>query len=777
MNSTEFDISPMRERGIRLFPLQAGQKTPPKGSKDPYHQKHSDAELQRCVSLGVWLGQEVRPGYRLLVLDVESVEGHGVDGLATLDRLKESGADFNHFMCVETPSGGLHIYSLIPIDADLEQDPPEYKGIQFKSSGHVVAPGSPHPDFPGLYRLSDLTELLGLEPEPLPESVLSFLEKSSVDAAAASGIATAEQLASLLESVDPCAFRGQGGGRWFQFLAACHSTTGGDPEALAVFTEWSTGDPIYRDDTGEISKRWRSLTPDGGIGFPTLIQIARTETQDSDSLELAIADVDYSNVFDPVDVAELPPDVPSLTELQGRTEIANGERFAAMFRDVLRFDHERRKWFAWNGSQWAIDRTGMTSAHAKQVVGLLWAEAAKHRDPEIVKFAKQTASRKSVEAMLHFAQSERGVSVTASRFDRHPFLLNCPNGTVDLKTGELRPHRRDDFLTTLCPCPFDPNAQAPVFRQFLRSVFAESGAMIGFVQRWLGYCLTGDVREHKFLIAYGGGANGKSTLFNAVMEVVGPDYSFVPDKRVILKEKYVGHSTELMDLAGKRLATASETDDGDRLSEATVKNITGGDPIRGRRMREDTWQFDPTHKLILCTNHRPRVEGSDEAIWRRIILLPFERRFYDPDKDTGPPELRQDKKLPEKLRAEADGILTWMVRGAAEWASTGLRPPPEVLYATQQYRNDEDHVSRFIDERCQVADGARTPIKDLYDAYQRWCMEQDEYVVTKGKQELTSNLYGRGFQKKKYKSGWHILNFSVVTPSIESDFEAILTQG
>jgi putative DNA primase/helicase len=242
--------------------------------------------------------------------------------------------------------------------------------------------------------------------------------------------------------------------------------------------------------------------------------------------------------------------------------------------------------------------------------------------------------------MLQLARSEPGIPVQPDELDRDSSLLNCPNGTINLRSGMLHPHRPDDLLTQLCPTEFCPDATAPIWDDFLTKVFSGDSEVISFVQRFLGYCMTADTSESVMLVAVGNGANGKSTLLGTVLHVLGDDYGIVPDKSILVRQRTSGHSTELMDLFGKRLAVASETEDSQRLNESTVKALTGGDAVRGRRMREDTWQFLPTNKFVLQTNHKPTIQGSDDGIWRRLILLNFEQRFWNPDSDrTGPAEL------------------------------------------------------------------------------------------------------------------------------------------
>jgi putative DNA primase/helicase len=280
-------------------------------------------------------------------------------------------------------------------------------------------------------------------------------------------------------------------------------------------------------------------------------------------------------------------------------------------------------------------------------------------------WALKSEAAPRLNAMVELARSEPGIPVLPEQLDKNPWLFNCPNGTLELDTGRLREHRREDYITKLCPTPYDPRATCPTWERLLESVFpSDDGApdreLITFVQRLLGRCLSGDVSEQILAIFWGVGANGKTTLLNGVLETVGTDYTMKAAPNLLMSSKSERHPTERADLFGMRLVVVSETPEDRHLNEAFVKDLTGRERIRARRMREDFWEFDPTHKVILQTNHRPVIRGTDEGIWRRLRLVPFEVRFWDPDepragKDVDP-RLMQDKRLPDKLRAEYPGI-------------------------------------------------------------------------------------------------------------------------
>ncbi len=428
------------------------------------------------------------------------------------------------------------------------------------------------------------------------------------------------------------------------------------------------------------------------------------------------------------------------------TDLGNAERFVDQHGESVRFCHPWGRWFIFDGRRWVADDSGLVEAMMKTTVRNIYHEAAEaDTDKErkaIADHAKRSESRARIADALHLARSETGIPVSPAQFDADPWLLNCENGTVDLRTGELREHRRADLITKLAPVEHDPLAAAPVFLAFLERILP-GDTLRRFVQRVVGYAATGNVSEEILVILHGSGANGKSTLVNVVMEALG-DYAqqTAPD---LLLVKRGAHPTELADLFGARLVASVEVDEGRRLAESLVKQLTGRDPIKARRMREDFWQFYPTHTVFLATNHRPEVRGTDHAIWRRLRLVPFAVTI---------PKPQQDRTLAEKLRAELPGVLRWIVAGCLEWQLEGLGEPDEVKAATVQYREDMDILGDFIAVRCTVHPNARAGATPLYNAYKSWCEENGEAAVPQRRFGL--QLGERGFEKDKVGTVvWH----------------------
>jgi putative DNA primase/helicase len=446
------------------------------------------------------------------------------------------------------------------------------------------------------------------------------------------------------------------------------------------------------------------------------------------------------------------PDQPprfATTEEPGRfnlTDLGNAERLAYRHGRDLRYVHPWSKWLAWDGKRWAVDAAGEVERRAVDTVRSIYAEAASAADFEerkrISRHAESSEARSRIEAMIALARSMPGIPVTPGQLDRDPWLLNVENGTVELRTGALRQHRREDLLTKLAPVKYRPDAEAPTFQAFLERILP-SEALRWFLRRAVGYSASGEVSEEALMILHGTGDNGKTTLVNAVLDALG-DYAMEAPPDLILAKRG-SHPTELADLFGARFVSATETDEGRRLAESLVKQLTGRDRIKARRMREDFWQFDPTHTIFLATNHKPEVRGTDHAIWRRIKLVPFEVKI---------PEAEKDRVLPRKLRTEMPGILAWIVRGCLDYQREGLGVPEEVRDATEGYRSEMDVLAAFLEERCVVNQRASAGASALYGAYKEWCADAGEAAISQRK--FGRQLGERGFVKDK--SGtiiWH----------------------
>jgi putative DNA primase/helicase len=431
-------------------------------------------------------------------------------------------------------------------------------------------------------------------------------------------------------------------------------------------------------------------------------------------------------------------------ETRRLTDMGNAERFADHHKRHARYCYAWGTWLIYDGKRWAVDDDGNAEQLMQETVRNIYNEAARETDDvrrrDLVNHAKRSEARARIADALHLARPF--LSVRPEELDADPMLLNCENGTVDLRTGRLREHDIEDMLTKIAaPCD-DLLAQPPVFNAFLAKILPAS-ELRQFVQAAIGYAAIGENTEEVLPIFHGHGANGKSTLINAVMEALG-NYGMqaAPD---LLLAKHGAHPTELADLFGARFVASVETDDGRRLNEGLVKQLTGRDKIKARRMREDFWQFNPTHTVFLATNHKPEVRGTDHAIWRRLKLVPF---------DVTIPDEEQDKKLPEKLREELPAILSWIVRGALMYQKIGLPEPDEVRGATASYRSDMDVLAAFIEDRCVVAENAHAAATPIYHAFKEWCVAKGEGDGG-SQRRFGARLKERGFESFTYTAGPH----------------------
>jgi putative DNA primase/helicase len=429
------------------------------------------------------------------------------------------------------------------------------------------------------------------------------------------------------------------------------------------------------------------------------------------------------------------------------TDLGNAERFAKLHKDAARHV-PAWGWLVWDGRRWAPDETNAVTRLAIETVRAIYREAAECADAnkrkQIADHAKRSESRQRIEAMLKLAEAL--LADPPSAFDRDPYLLNVLNGTIDLKAMQLREHRREDNITKLAPVEFDPAARCPLWEAFLERIFDGNHALISFLQRAVGYALTGDTREQCLFILWGTGANGKSTFVTTIQAILG-DYALQTPTETLLAKRTEYIPNDIARLKGARFVSAIESAEGRKLNEPLIKQMTGGDKISARFLHREWFDFYPEFKIFLATNHKPVIRGTDHAIWRRIRLIPFTVTIPEPE---------QDKELSRKLLAEASGILNWALEGCLAWQHGGLGVPDEVKEATEEYRSEMDVLAAFLADCCIVDPNARVLNKELYTAYESWCRENGEEPL--GQRSLGRSLGERGFTPirigRKGERGW-----------------------
>jgi len=398
------------------------------------------------------------------------------------------------------------------------------------------------------------------------------------------------------------------------------------------------------------------------------------------------------------------------------TDLGNAHRMLSVFGGSLRFVPAWGKWLAYDGKRWQVDESNAHVHRSAQRTARAMMDtvpSAPNRD-ELFKAAKRAESVSGMRAMVAMAESASGIAVGHRDLDAYPYLLNVQNGVLDVRTGELHPHSPTLLLTRIANAEWYPGAPAPQFHAFLERVQPDPEVR-AFLARLLGLAVVGKVDEHLLPIMYGNGQNGKTVLLETVIKVLG-DHAGVVSRDVLI-DHGSAHPTGTADLFGLRFAVASESDAGAKLAEGTVKSLTGGDRIKARRMREDFWEFEPSHLVTLMSNHKPVVRGTDDGIWRRVLLVPFEVKITDAERVND---------LQGKIAAsESAGVLGWLVRGYQEWITRGLDAPQSVRVATENYRAESDDIGRFIEQTCYLSPAATVPAAELFDRWRRWATAEN----------------------------------------------------
>jgi putative DNA primase/helicase len=414
-----------------------------------------------------------------------------------------------------------------------------------------------------------------------------------------------------------------------------------------------------------------------------------------------LADLDQPAARDPL------PDEPM-------TELGYARRLIKVYGGRLRFVVAWNRWLIWDGTRWVHDSDGQAQRWMKVIARTVTSAVLLDRaDKDVLRAARRAESNAGVKGALTLASTEPEIAVCPDDLDTDPYLLNCGNGILDLRTGQLGPHEPGKLLTKMAGAHYDPAAAGPEFAKFLERI-QPSEDLRDYLRRLLGQALDGTVTAHILPIFCGDGANGKSTLVDAVMTALG-DYADAADPDLLRARTFDAHPTGVADLHGLRLALLHESDAGHRLAEGTVKRLTGGDRLKARRMREDFWSFKPSHTFVMLTNHKPVVGGTDEGIWRRLRLVPFEVVI--------PPEER-DEDLGYKLGDEARAVLAWLVSGYRDWQLGGLAEPQQVIEATDAYRAESDPLGRFLAARCLHMPACHVGSTELFIAYERWCQAE-----------------------------------------------------
>lgn len=443
------------------------------------------------------------------------------------------------------------------------------------------------------------------------------------------------------------------------------------------------------------------------------------------------------------------------TKLYTFDDTGNAQRFVDLFGESVRYCYTDKKWYWYDSRKWCIDNTGTVKRLADRAVEAMKAEAKAYAlaDEEsggdmlkgFEKHMKQSRSNKSKNAML--GEVQHHVPILPVQMDKHKMSLNTPGGIIDLRTGELNPHSPEAYFTKVTTVEYSENSDCPKWMAFLGDIFGGDKDLIRYVQKAVGYSLTGSTAEQCAFFLYGTGRNGKSTFLEIIREIFG-DYStnIQPETIMVRSSQSSAINSDIARLKGARLVTSVEPNEGVRINEGLLKQLTGDDTVTARKLYGEEFEFKPEFKLWMATNHKPIIRGTDTGIWRRIHMIPFTVAI--------PPE-KVDRNLKHKLRAEMTAIFRWCVDGCLLWQQEGLKMPRAVLESVREYRREMDVISAFIEDRCTVGQGLSVQAAQLYAAYLSWAETGNEYKMsnTKFGLEMAKRFDKIKSQKCNYYSG------------------------
>jgi putative DNA primase/helicase len=421
------------------------------------------------------------------------------------------------------------------------------------------------------------------------------------------------------------------------------------------------------------------------------------------------------------------------------TDVYNAQYFTDRHGDEIRFCDSLGGWHVWDGRRWEKDENYRIMKHAKETAKAMYQQGVASDNKHIIKHAVSMESKGKLEAMISLARSN-DIAVKSEVFDQDIWHVNCANGTLDLRTRKFSPPRKEDYCTKATPVNYNPDAKAPRWKQFLDEVFSGDQGLIDFMQRAVGYSLSGSVQEHCFFILWGIGRNGKSTFLKHIQKIMG-DYATSTPAGTLMEKYNDAIPNDIARLKGTRFVSTTESGQNRRLAEPVVKALTGDDPITARFLHKEFFTFSATFKIFLATNHKPDITGTDKGIWSRVVLVPFDYVL--------PPE-KQDHHLDEKLEAEHEGIFAWAVEGFRKWQEDGLGTAGRIDEMKEQYQEDSDIIGQFISECCDLGPG-QTSVGDMTKAVGEWC--KDAGIRTIKRNVLNDYLLSKGITKDRASSG------------------------
>lgn len=728
--------------GWSVFPLTPGTKIPLKDSRGCLDASTDPATIRQWwadhprANIGLGCGPS-----GLVALDLDTKDGR--TGPASWERLKhQCDVDDSTAPISRTPSGGLHILFTANGDKIGNSAGKLGNGIDVRGDGgYIVLPPSVLKDG-SRYAWQDGRKPTDCEPPPLPRPVAELLgsgngarprttPSSPIHAEAYARAALQGELGKLAAAME--------GSRNITLNATAFSLgqlvgagalNRGDVEARLLAVALAIGLPER-----EALKHIKHGL-DEGEEQPRAIPAPTSRPAEPPPEKYPGEVPDAEPAEESPHLGGEPPEVDGFA----LTDLGNAERLASRHGRDLRFCDPWGRWLVWDGQRWKQDDLREIDRRANETVRAIYHAAGSAPDPDrraaLGKWAGKSEATARRRAMIDDARALPPIPILPDALDADPWLLNVANGTIDLRTGELRAHRREDLLTRLAPVEYDPDAQAPCWAAHL-AYFLPNDNVRRQVQRDLGLAMVGADLEELLDIWYGLGANGKTTTARVVQTVLG-DYAMQAAPNLLIQRRHEQHPTELADLRGARAVFSSEIGDGARLDEAKVKLLTGGDPLKARYMHANFFEIPNTWLITLICNHKPVVTGVDSAIWRRVRLVPWTV--------TMPREKREPQEIvTRRLVEEGPGILRWLLDGLADWRKDPQWVAPEVLAATAAYQAEQDTLASFLADCCLQKDTAKTTVKALYDAYVEWSAGSGDKPM--GKTTFGRKLTDRGFKQ------------------------------
>jgi putative DNA primase/helicase len=455
---------------------------------------------------------------------------------------------------------------------------------------------------------------------------------------------------------------------------------------------------------------------------------------------------------------------PTLTK-DRHTDVGNGKRLVHLYGHELRYLEADKKWLHWDGKRWSKDSPSRVRYFAVDTLRQTFDVAIREQDQALAQWVRDSEKNRHIDYMMTNAIAEPGIPISPEELDADPWLFNVSNAVIDLRTGEGLTHSPGRYMTKLSRVEFDPEATCPRWEQFLTEIIPaieptepnpddpddtgspgrsteESAAIIGYLQRLVGYSLTGEATEQTLTFLYGGGGNGKTTFIETIAALLGEYWVKTPTQTLMrTRNSDEKIRNDLARLRGARMVVANEITQGGKLDEATVKDLTGTDHVTARFLHGEFFQFKPSFTLLMYGNHKPIINGTDEGIWRRVHLVPFTASFRE----------SRDNDLNTKLLAELPGILNWAIQGARDWQEQGLNPPASIIAETEAYRDEMNRTKQFVEEATEPADSnAKVPVATLHQAYRGWCSNSGYTWL--GAQNFGEELTKLGIKSKKSNS-------------------------